>query len=278
MNSGNGRSKNRIIKTKLHSAMAKLKAIIVDDELHARENLRMMLEEFCPDINVIDQAGGVTEAFEKIKKLKPGLLFLDIRMPSGSEGFDLLAQLQDTDLQVIFVTAFKDYAIRAFQANAVHYLLKPVDSDELISAVNKVLSQQGNFNEDEQLREDYHQRLMGLNEMVRNVWPIRISVATGKGFKVMAINDIIRIEASGNHCYLFSKDGKRLLDSRPLGTYEEILNPTLFMRVHKSHLINLSEVLEYRSEDGHIAILSDKSEVPIARARTQEFVDKFKHP
>jgi len=258
--------------------MAKLKAIIVDDELHARENLRMMLEEFCPDINVIDQAGGVTEAFEKIKKLKPGLLFLDIRMPSGSEGFDLLAQLQDTDLQVIFVTAFKDYAIRAFQANAVHYLLKPVDSDELISAVNKVLSQQGNFNEDEQLKEDYHQRLMGLNEMVRNVWPIRISVATGKGFKVMAINDIIRIEASGNHCYLFSKDGKRLLDSRPLGTYEEILNPTIFMRVHKSHLINLSEVLEYRSEDGHIAILSDKSEVPIARARTQEFVDKFKHP
>jgi two-component system LytT family response regulator len=256
----------------------KLRALIVDDELHARENLRMMLQEFCPDVEVLDQAGGVNEAIEKIKRLKPGLLFLDIRMPSGSEGFDLLSQLNDSELQVVFVTAFKDYAIRAFQANAVHYLLKPVDPDDLIAAVAKVVTAQGYFNADKSLREDYHQRLMGLREEAKNAWPNRISVATGKGFKVIQVKDIIRIEASGNHCYIFLSEGRRMIDSRPLGTYEEMLDPRHFMRVHKSHLINLSAVAEYRSDEGHTAILTDKSEVPIARARTQEFIERFRHP
>ena len=105
----------------------KLKAIVVDDEELARKNLGMLLEEYCPTVEVIGSAGNVTEAKEVIERMKPDVVFLDIRMPSGSEGFDLLDEIENRDFLVVFVTAFKDYALRAFQANAIHYVLKPID-------------------------------------------------------------------------------------------------------------------------------------------------------
>ena len=116
----------------------KLNALIVDDEELARKNLQMLLEEYCEDVEVIGQAGTIKDAKEKIETLKPDVVFLDIRMPSGSEGFDLLESIEERNFMVVFVTAFKDYALRAFNANAIHYVLKPVDIEDLQQAVEKV--------------------------------------------------------------------------------------------------------------------------------------------
>jgi len=116
----------------------KLKALIVDDEDLARKNLSMLLEEYCPTIEVIGDAGNVKDAKTLIESSKPDVVFLDIRMPSGSEGFDLLEQIENRDFLVIFVTAFKDYALRAFQANAIHYVLKTIDIEDLIDPVERI--------------------------------------------------------------------------------------------------------------------------------------------
>src|SRR5688500_17234881 len=116
----------------------KLRAIVVDDEELARKNLTMLIEEYCEDIEVIDDAGNIIDARAKIESLQPDVVFLDIRMPSGSEGFDLLESIENRNFFVVFVTAFKDYALRAFNANAIHYVLKPVDIEDLQQAVQKV--------------------------------------------------------------------------------------------------------------------------------------------
>lgn len=252
-----------------------LPAIIVDDEFHARENLRMLLQDYCPRVRVIDQAATVDEALLAIQKHPVQLLFLDIRMPSGAEGFELLERLPDRNFQVIFVTAFKDYALKAFKANAVDYILKPVDPDELQRAVEKALLRTEAFLNHPEEAAEYRQLLSSLGEQGAKPWPERIAVTKNRGFRVVPVGDIVRLEASGNHTYLFLRDGSRLLDSRTLGSYEELLDPLRFMRVHKSHTINLSDVREYRSDDGHIAIMSDKAEVPVARSRAQDFTDFF---
>ena len=118
----------------------KLSGIIVDDELPARENLRILIEDYCPEINIIGTAGSVAEAQALIGEKSPEVVFLDIRMPAGMEGFDLLASLPEINFQVIFVTAFKEFAVQAFNANAIHYILKPIDIVELKKAVNKLLN------------------------------------------------------------------------------------------------------------------------------------------
>ena len=255
----------------------KIRAFIVDDEYHARENLMMMLEEFCPSVEVIGQADGVKEALKKIPALKPELLFLDIRMPSGAEGFDLLEQLADSDFQVIFVTAFKDYAIRAFQANAIHYLLKPVDPEELQQSLEKVLEYRSVFQLDEGNQKHYKTSLRELGKNIDSTEELtRITLNHSKGFKIVELSQIIRLEASGNCTWIIFKEGSKYFDTRTLGIYENLLPTSSFMRVHKSHIINLNELREYQSGSGSLAILSDHSEVPISRAKLSEFLSRTK--
>ena len=119
-----------------------LRALVVDDEDLARKNLTMLLHEYCDDVEVIGDAGNIATAKEMIEELKPDVVFLDIRMPSGAEGFDLLESIENRDFLVVFVTAFKDYALRAFNANAIHYVLKPVDIDDLIRAAAKITAEE----------------------------------------------------------------------------------------------------------------------------------------
>ncbi|MBL7942446.1 MAG: response regulator, partial [Flavobacteriales bacterium] len=162
----------------------RLKALIVDDEFHARENLAMMLTDFCPAVEVIGDASGVDEAREKILALHPDVVFLDIRMPSGSEGFDLLDSLPDKDFMVVFVTAFKDYAIQAFNANAIHYILKPIDIEELQSAVARLEEYKASFSASRENFENYLKSVQSLTEMVRNhQYPQRITLFHSRGFR-----------------------------------------------------------------------------------------------
>lgn len=257
--------------------MEKLRSLIVDDEALARKNLHMMLEEFCPEIEVVGEADGVGEAKEKIQSLDPDVVFLDIRMPSGSEGFQLLEQVQDKKFMVVFVTAFKDYAVKAFNANAVHYILKPIDIDDLTGAVEKLIESRENMQSSPENYDSYLESLKNLSDsLVHNKKSHRITISHTKGLKLVDDHDILRLEASGNCTLIYFKDGSRYLDTRTMKIYEEMLDDTRFYRVHKSHIINLDYLKEYVSEDGNTAVLEGDVHVPIARNRLTEFIKTMK--
>jgi two-component system LytT family response regulator len=255
----------------------KLRAIVVDDEEFARKNLIMLLEEFCPDVEVIGEAGRKSEAKAIIESSKPDVVFLDIRMPSGSEGFELLDELEEKDFLVVFVTAFKDFAIRAFNASAVYYLLKPIDVEELQTAVEKLKETRRVFSDDPQNFSTYYSSLKHLSDsLLRNKPTSRIAISHTRGLKIVEDDSISHLEASGNCTTIYFKDGTRYLDTRTLKTYEIILNLAKFFRVHKSHIINLDLLVEYVNEDGHFAVLKNGLRIPVARNRVSDFVKKLK--
>ena len=255
----------------------KLRALIVDDEEFARKNMSMMLQEYCPEIEVIGEAGGKKEAKLMIEKEHPDVVFLDIRMPSGAEGFELLNEVENKDFLVVFVTAFKDYAIRAFNASAVYYLLKPIDIDELKLSVEKLIETKSLYSADPDSFSSYFDSLKDLSSnLLNNKVSSRIAISHTKGLKIVEDDDITHLEASGNCTTIYFKDGSRYLDTRTLKVYENILNPDKFARVHKSHIINLDLLKEYVNEDGHTAVLEGNIRVPVARNRVTEFVRMLK--
>lgn len=254
-----------------------LKALIIDDEELARKNLSMLLMDFCPEIEVVGMADSKEEAQQKIEEVKPDVLFLDIRMPSGSEGFELLEAIEEKNILVVFVTAFKDFAVKAFNANAVYYLLKPIDIEELQLAVKKLIETHKIFQEDKSNFSTYFQSLKNLSEnLVNNKVSNRIAISHTKGLKIVEDDSIIHLEASGNCTTIYFQDGSRYLDTRTLKVYENLLNPTKFFRTHKSHIVNLNIVKEYLNEDGHFAVLKTEKRIPVARNRVSTFVKTLK--
>lgn len=257
--------------------MNKLSALIVDDEDLARENLKMLIDEFCPEIEVCGMAGNVKQARELIHEKKPRVVFLDIRMPSGSEGFELLDEVKDEKFLVVFVTAFKDYAVRAFNANAIHYVLKPVDIEDLKIAVQKLVEASATFETYPETFNQYVSTLKNLSDnLVHNKSSNKISISHSKGIKIIDDFSINYIEADGNCSSIHFNDGSRYLDTRTLGIYEEILNPARFFRTHKSYIINLDQLVEYISEDGYFAVLKSGNRIPVARNRVPDFTQRIK--
>ena len=255
----------------------KLKAIVVDDEEFARKNLTMLLNEFCPEIEVVGEASGKNEAKKVIQDTNPDVVFLDIRMPSGAEGFELLDEIENKNFLVVFVTAFKDYAVRAFNASAVYYLLKPIDIEELIQATKKLVETKTLYTEAPGSYQTYFESLKDLStNLLNNEHSSRIAISHTKGLKVIEDTTITHLEASGNCTTIYFKDGTRYLDTRTLKTYENLLNPSKFCRIHKSHIINLGILKEYLNEDGHFAVLEGGIRVPVARNRVTEFVKMLK--
>lgn len=254
-----------------------LKAVVVDDEDLARKNLTMLLHEHCDGVKVIGEAGNVNTAKELIEKEKPDVVFLDIRMPSGSEGFDLLEKIESRDFLVVFVTAFKDYALRAFNANAIHYILKPVDIEDLIRSVEKVKESKTTFSEDPQNFDTYFESIKNLSDSMESQgYGTKVAISHTKGIKLIDINDIMYLEASGNCTVLYFSDGSRYLDTRTLKIYEGILNPSIFYRIHKSHIVNMNYLKEYLNEDGHFAVLKNGKLLSVARNRVSSFVKTLK--
>lgn len=255
----------------------KLRALVVDDEEFARKNLSMMLQEHCPEIEVIGEASRKEQAIEIITKTEPDVVFLDIRMPSGAEGFELLEEIENKNFLVVFVTAFKDYAIRAFNASAVYYILKPIDIEELQLSVEKLVETRENYSNSPENYSTYFDSLKELStNLLDNKQSSRIAISHTKGLKIVDDHTITHLEASGNCTMIYFNDGSRYLDTRTLKIYENILNPEKFCRVHKSHIINLGILKEYVNEDGHFAVLEGDIRVPVARNRVTDFVRMLK--
>lgn len=239
-----------------------IKAIIVDDEPHFRENLKAIMRLQATDIEVVAEAGSVAEAVQKITQHNPQLLFLDVHLPDGL-GFDILKQLGASNYKVIFTTAHDNYAITAFRFNAIDYLLKPVDPEMLIEALNRV-REQPFLNS-------------GLDERLKDVLSkpserTKISLPTLEGITMLNIQDIIRCESDGSYTSFFTTKGRRIVVSRSIKEYDELLTPYRFFRVHQSHLVNLQYVEQFLKVDGGTLIMSDGSQIEVSRRRKDQLL------
>lgn len=248
------------------TATNRLTALIVDDERNARENLAMLLREYCPEIDIVGLADGVESARQQIELQRPDVLFLDIRMPSGAEGFDLLKKMSDHPFMVIFVTAFRDYAIEAFNTNAIHYILKPVDIEELKTAVDKVVRASERIRKSPGVFEQYKTQL---ENMIQQFSPSRqrISIHHSKGIKLVWPQEIQFVQADGNCSKLHLTNGSTFLDTRTLKVYETTLPERSFLRIHRSYIVNLNHIEELIRSDGNWLIMKNGQKIPVSRGR-----------
>ena len=247
-----------------------MRAIIVDDEPDGIGTLKRMLELHCKQVEVIATCTNAEAAKQKTEQLEPDVIFLDIQMP-GKSGLDMLTELSDKNFEVIFVTAHNEYMLQALQFSAVDYLLKPVDEERLIKAVNraeKKLEQKSDSTNMEALMHNM-QKAGTPNEM-------KLCIPSLKGFLVLKLEDIIVCEAERNYTVFYLVNKKPVTVSRTLLDYEEILKDTTFLRVHKSFLINLQHVTEYQRGEGGMVIMSNGMEIEVSRRKKDHFLAKVK--
>ena len=247
-------------------------ALIVDDEKQSIVNLSALLSEYCPEIRIIDTARSAEAARELIASTRPDILFLDIRMP-GENGFDLLESLADHSLILIFVTAFNHYAIQAIRASAFDYIMKPVSVRELKRAVDRAI-QTCQKRKEPEYRSLYGKLLQNLTASICDGKPLQhIALPTSEGLIIQEMSKIIRLEADGSYTTIIREGENNLVLSRPLREFELILDPTMFARIHNSHMINIAYLHKYDRKDGGYAVMKDTSRIPVSRRRTPQFLE-----
>jgi len=238
-----------------------LKAVLIDDEKNNIDNLGRLLKKHCPEVEVLATAKNADEGKIAIMQHRPGLVFLDIQMP-GKNGFDLLQSLPHHDFEVIFVTAYDQYGIQAVKFAAVDYLLKPVNIDDLQAAVNRALQKSIKKKENLQL-----ENLVQLLQKQHNKDEHRIALTTLKETRFIYTRNIVRCESSNNYCTFYLIDGEKLLVSKPIYEYEDILKEYGFIRCHQSHLVNKKYIKSWVKEDGGYLLLENGSQVTVARSK-----------
>jgi two-component system LytT family response regulator len=243
-----------------------LKAIIVDDELKSRESLKILLEEFCGNVRVTALCGNVREAQEAIRLQAPQVVFLDIQLQRET-GFDLLTQLGQIDFEIIFTTAYSEYAIQAFKFSAIDYLLKPIDTEELKRAVDKVEKKIA-----ASMPERLEKMLRGFMTDLSNSY--KLALPTLDGLVFVNIKDVLYCEAMSNYTVFHTADGKKFTVARSLKEYEGLLAEHNFFRIHNSYLINLREVKKYvRGEGGYVVLHNDVS-LDVSKRRKEAFLNR----
>jgi len=244
-----------------------MRTIVIDDEKNARETIKGMLNMLFRDIEIIAEANGVASGIEAIEQHSPELVFLDIRMKDGS-GFDMLRQLRERDFALIFLTAHDDHALEAFRYSATDYLLKPVDPDELKDAVEKV-RKPGRYNKE--LMDVLLDNIQRINSSYQ-----KLALKTSDSIHLVCSDDIIRCESEDNYTRFFVNNQKPLLISRSLKVYEEMLEPMGFLRIHQSHLINLSHIRKIDRKGGFSIEMDDGSEVPVSVRKKEALINRLK--
>jgi two-component system, LytTR family, response regulator len=242
-----------------------LKAILIDDEKNSRESLRKKIATHCPDISVLAECANGQEGLSAIQQYKPDIIFLDIEMPHMN-GFTMLQQLSERNFEIIFTTAFNQYAINAIRYSALDYLVKPVEVTELVQAVDRARQQQHRNDTSQQL-----EILAGyLSQQQKG--PEKIAVSVSTGLEIIKVPDIIYLEATGNYTHIHMRDEKPLLASRTLKDFEDILPPSHFCRIHNAILVNVSYVKKYNRGDNGQVILSNGILLDVARRRKDELL------
>ncbi len=252
--------------------MANLNTIIVDDEEFARSSLYFLLQQNCPDVNICGIAKSVEEARVLLLHHEIDLIFLDIAMP-GENGFALIPQVKNASATVIFTTAYDQYALKAIKANAIDYLLKPIDIEELIAAVDKA-TRIKSLN----IAASRAESLKNLEADIReNKSLSKITLPHGHGYRLIEIDDIVTIEADSNYSIFHLKNDEKITVSKVLKDYEEILPEDKFVRIHKSSIVNLKYVQEYNNKNGLVLLLSNGESTTVSRRRTSDFFERIKN-
>ena len=246
-----------------------MKAILVDDEPDGIRTLKKMLETHCPNVQVAATCSNATAAKQELESIRPDVVFLDIQMP-GKSGLDLLTEIPEKDFEVIFVTAHNEYMLQALQYSAADYLLKPVDEDRLVEAVQRVETRM------QAEKKEWTETLMHNLNKAGSPSEMRLCLPTLKGFIVVKLDDIIYCEAERSYT-IFHLDGKRtVMVSKSLIEYDNLLQDTQFIRIHKSFLINLHHVKEYQRGEGGMVIMTDNAEIEVSRRKKEFFMNRMK--
>jgi two-component system, LytTR family, response regulator len=245
-----------------------LRAILIDDELNSLKNLRQKLEEYCRPVQVVAMAQKPEEALFLIRHHKPDVLFLDIEMPKMS-GFALLEELGEYDAEIIFTTAYNQYAIDAIRISAFDYLVKPVSITELQEAVNRLVAARAS-----RTKERLHvlKDSMGENRSQDQ----KIAVPTNDGLEFVLISDITRIESVSYYSKVFLVSGQVMVVTKLLKDFEEMLSPYRFFRVHNSHLVNLRYIRRFSRTDGGQVIMENGDVIDVSRRKREEFLKFLK--
>jgi two-component system, LytTR family, response regulator len=247
-----------------------MKAILVDDEQDGIKTLQKMLERHYPSVTVAATCNNAVSAKQQIELLKPDVVFLDIQMP-GKSGVEMIGELPEKDFEIIFVTAHNEYMLQALQYSAADYLLKPVDEDRLVEAVQRV---------EKRLQEGKKQEMA--EALFYNIGKagqpqeMRLCLPTIKGFIILKLDEIIYCEAERSYTVFHIEGKKPVTVSRPLIEYENMLDDTSFLRIHKSYLVNLRHVREYQRGEGGTVIMSNNAEIEVSRRKKEQFLLKIK--
>jgi two-component system LytT family response regulator len=240
-------------------------AIIIDDVDNSRLTLAHDLKEYCPQIKIIGEANSVKTAIDEISGKKPDVVFLDIQLGDGL-GFEVLETLTDFDFQVIFTTALDTYGIKAIKFSALDYLLKPIDPDELVAAVNKLQDKK---------KDNIKNSIDLLLSNIKDINPgnKRIALNSADKIHMVYITDIIRCESQGSYTIFHLKDKEQIVVTKNLKEYENLLDDYSFIRIHHSHLINFAYLKEFVKKDGGYAVMTDNSQVPVSFRKRNDLLD-----
>jgi len=246
----------------------KIRSVIAEDENAAREALKSYLLRYCPQVEIVGEATDAREAVSVIHEEKPQLVFLDVEMPFGN-AFDVLEQCKNLYFETIFVTAYSEYSLKALNQSAAYYLLKPVSIEELIIAVSKVqvhVTKNEIFNRNQIILENMKETIPEKRQVI---------LPTTEGFELIRMEQIVRLQGNGNFTDIFLNDGSKKMACRFLKHYAEIL-PYPFVRIHKSHIINIHTVKSFHRGAGGYVLLQDETEVPVSQMYKEEFLRYFR--
>lgn len=237
-----------------------MRTVIIDDEAKGRQTLRNFIEKYAPELNLIAEAENVEQGVKLIDKEKPELVFLDIQMLDGT-GFDLLGQVMFDDFKLIFCTAHDKYAVKAFRFSAIDYLLKPLDPDIFAAAIKKISAESSML---------LKSKLEVLNANKNDF--SRIALHSAEGISLVNVDQIIRLESNINYTKFIIKGGTGILVTKTLKEYDELLSTHGFVRIHKSHLVNLSHITKYIKGEGGWVIMTDCSKIEVSRRKKEQLL------
>jgi two-component system, LytTR family, response regulator len=239
-----------------------MRTLIIEDEDQAVSALKAEIKMHCTNLEIIGVAKSVKEGIQKIESLHPELIFLDIQLSDGL-GFEILNSYKNNNFKVIFTTAYSQYAIKAIKFSALDYLLKPIDSEELIAAVSKAK------------KSEIETESLKMDTFIQNESTTRkkIALQTLDGISVFDLESILKCSAESNYSCLYFTNGKKLLVSKTLKDFEELLCTSGFERIHHSHIINLNHLVSFVNKEGGYVILSDKSTLPVSQRKKSNLVN-----
>lgn len=243
--------------------MNNLKVMIVDDEQDSISLLKLQLARHCPRVGQIASYTSTTQALDEIDLIKPQLLFLDIEMPVMN-GFEFLQKLMPINFSVVFITAYNQYALKAFRFNALDYLVKPVDKEDLIQAVDRAATTQPGA-----------EQITQMQKQLRGEPISKIAIPSQTGISFISLNDIIYCEASNNYTKLFLADGNLFTVSKTLKDVQDVLEESHFLRVHRQYIINLNHVKHFNRNDC-ILTMQNKAELPVARNQKDKLIEMYR--